>query len=105
MLANLLCPKHDRGDDSFGYRVLDSSFQLSFWCYLCVLSFRYAFFFSSFAAEPPLAEKACMFELLSAALVRPLNLEISVTANLASVCLHDAKHACMSLYLHLHLVC
>lgn len=46
-----------------------------------------------------------MFELLSAALVRPLNLEISVTANLASVCLHDVKHACMSLYLHLHLVC
>lgn len=46
-----------------------------------------------------------MFELLSAALVRALNLEISVTANLATVCLHDAKHACMSLYLHLHLVC
>lgn len=36
-----------------------------------------------------------MFELLSAALVRALNLEISVTANLASVCLHDANHACM----------
>lgn len=38
---------------------------------------------------------ARMFELLSAALVRALNLEISVTANLASVCLHDANHACM----------
>lgn len=62
-------------------------------------------FFFSFAAEPALAGKACMFELLSAALVCPLNLEISVTANLASVCLHDAEHACMSLYLHLHLVC
>lgn len=36
-----------------------------------------------------------MFELLSAALVRALNLEISVTANLASVCLQDGNHACM----------
>lgn len=72
---------------------------------ICVFFPSAVLFFCSFAAEPPLAGKACMFELLSAALVRPLNLEISVTANLASVCLHDAKHACMSLYLHLHLVC
>lgn len=34
-------------------------------------------------------------ELLSVALVRALNLEISVTANLASECLHDANHVCM----------
>lgn len=36
-----------------------------------------------------------MCELLSAALVRALSLEIGVTAHLASVCLHDANHACM----------
>lgn len=46
-----------------------------------------------------------MFELLNAELVCALNLEISVTVNLASVCLHYANHACMSLYLHLNLVC
>lgn len=48
---------------------------------------------------------ARVFELLSAALVRALNPEIGVTANLASVRPHDAKHACKSFYLHLHLVC
>lgn len=39
MLANLLCPKHDGGDDNFGYHVLDSAFLVLFVCFflpLCI---------------------------------------------------------------------
>lgn len=87
-LANVLRPKHDRGDENFAYRVLDSCFQLSCLLFGCLFLPLRGFF-------PRAGMAARMCELLSAALVRALNLEISVTANLASVCLHDANHACM----------
>lgn len=36
MLASALRPKHERGDDKFGYHILDSFFQLAFLLFVCL---------------------------------------------------------------------
>lgn len=60
-LANALRPRHDRGDDNFAYRVLDSCFQLSFLLFVCLsLPLRG---FSPLAAAPLLLQEwplACL---------------------------------------------
>lgn len=60
-LANALRPKHDRGDDNFAYRVLDSYFQLSFLSSVCLFLPLRGFF--PLAAAPLLVQEwplACL---------------------------------------------